>query len=109
MNNHLLKALQQRLEGIPRSPHELSRSLQMLSEMRRLGWHKSLQKGHPIDKNGSPIPWYSYALLEWLMPRVKRKDVVFEFGAGYSTVWYGQHTKEVIAVEHNSAWLHEVQ
>ena len=43
------------------------------------------------------------------MPRVRRTDIVFEFGAGYSTAWYGQHAKEVIAVEHNSRWLHEVQ
>jgi hypothetical protein len=109
MNSHFLKAFQQRVQGIPRTPREVNRSLQMLSEMRSLGWHKSLRETHPIDKSGSPIPWYSYAQLEWLMPRVRRTDTVFEFGAGYSTVWYGQHAKEVIAVEHNSGWLNEVQ
>src|ERR1700730_5908767 len=109
MNTHLIKALQQRMQGIPRTPREVNFSLQMLSEMRSLGGHKSLRKVHPVDKSGSPIPWYSYAQLAWLMSRVRQTDIVFEFGAGYSTVWYGQHAKEVIAVEHNSRWLHEVQ
>jgi predicted O-methyltransferase YrrM len=43
------------------------------------------------------------------MPRVKRTDTVFEFGAGYSTAWYGQHAKQVIAVEHNPRWLDDVR
>jgi hypothetical protein len=109
MKNGLLRALQQRIQGIPRTPREVNYSLQMLSVMRSLGWHKSLHMGHPIDRSGSPIPWYTYAQLEWFMPRVRRSDVVFEFGAGYSTVWYGQHAKEVIAVEHNAGWLNQVQ
>jgi hypothetical protein len=109
MNSHLVKVLQQRMQGIPRTPREVNYSLQMLSVMRSLGWHKSVNQGHPVDKTGSPTPWYTYAQLQWLMPRVKRTDVVFEFGAGYSTVWYGQHAKEVIAVEHNSTWLDKVQ
>jgi hypothetical protein len=109
MNNHWLRALQQRLQGIPRTPREINYSLQLLSVMRSLGWHKSLHQVQPIDKSGSPIPWYTYSQLEWLMPRVKQTDTVFEFGAGYSTAWYGQHAKEVITVEHNSRWLDEVR
>ena len=81
MRNRLLKVLQQRLRGIPRTPREVNFSLQALSVMRSLGWHRSLHEGHPVDKGGSPIPWYTYAALEWLAPRVKRTDVVFEFGA----------------------------
>jgi hypothetical protein len=30
---------------------------------------------------------------------------VFEFGAGFSTIWYGQHARSVISVEHDAAWF----
>ena len=109
VNKHLLNVLQQRIQGIPRTPREVNYSLQMLSVMRSLGWHESLHKGHPTDKSGSPAPWYTYAAMDWLMPRVRPSDTVFEFGAGYSTVWYSQHVKEVVAVEHNRKWLDEVK
>ncbi len=109
MNNHLLKVLRQRMQGIPKTPREINYSLQMLSEMRSLGWHRSLRKVQPLDRDGSPMPWYTYTALEWLMPRVKQTDVVFEFGAGNSTVWYGRHAKEVVAVEHDTKWLEHVQ
>lgn len=109
MSSRLLRVLQQRVRGIPRTPREVNYSLQALSVMRTLGWHRSLHSGHPVDKDGSPIPWYTYAALEWLAPRVKRTDVVFEFGAGYSTVWFGQHAKEVITVEHDREWLEKVR
>jgi len=109
MTSHLVKVLQQRIQGIPRTPRELNYSLQMLSVMRNLGWQRSLHQGHPLDKSGSPTPWYTYPQLQWLMPRIKKTDTVFEFGAGYSTVWYGQHAREVTAVEHNSEWLTKVQ
>jgi len=109
VSSRLLKVLQQRVQAVPRTPREVNFSLQALSVMRGLGWHRSLHEGHPVDRGGSPLPWYTYAALEWLAPRVKRTDIVFEFGAGYSTVWFGQHAKQVISVEHNYEWLGKVR
>lgn len=68
-----------------------------------------MRQNKPIDETGSPRPWYPYAALEWLLPRIQKTDSVFEFGAGYSTVWYGQNAARVIAVEHNSGWLEKVR
>ncbi len=30
---------------------------------------------------------------------------IFEFGSGYSTIFYGQRAKSVVAVEHNEKWV----
>jgi len=106
---HLGAVLRQRLKGLPRTPQQLNYSLQMLSVMRSLGWHQSIGEDRPIASDGNPRPWYTYAALEWLVPRVKRTHQVFEFGGGYSTVWYGQHAGQVITVEHNGAWLDQVR
>jgi hypothetical protein len=81
----------------------------MLSAMRGLGWHESVGRERSIDHDGIAKPWYTYAALEWLAPRVRRTDRVFEFGGGYSTVWYGQHAAEVVTVEHDGKWLDQVR
>ena len=109
MLDHLSKALRQRVDGIPRTISEVNYSLQMLSWMRKHGWHDSICKREPIDDKGNPIPWYTYAALEWLTPRVSQTDAVFEYGAGNSTIWYGQHAKKVITVEHAPEWVDRVR
>jgi hypothetical protein len=73
--------------------------------VRAHGWQSSVRQRKSIDQNGIAIPWYTYSAVEWLKPQVKKSDVVFEYGAGYSTVWYSRHVKEVVAVEHDSRWL----
>jgi hypothetical protein len=77
--------------------------------MRGLGWQNSLRKRRPMDKNNTPTPWYTYAALEWLTPRVHLAETVFEFGAGFSTVWYGRQVRQVVAVDHVSGWLDQVR
>jgi predicted O-methyltransferase YrrM len=77
--------------------------------MRSLGWHASVRRERSIDQEGNAKPWYTYAALEWLAPRVRATDRVFEFGGGYSTVWYGQHASEVVTVEHDRLWLDQVR
>jgi Methyltransferase domain len=109
MLDHLLNVCGQRLRGIPRTPAEVNYSLQMLSVMRELGWHKSVGVGKPVEARGTAIPWYSYPALEWLGPRVKPSDAVFEYGAGNSTVWFGCRTERVVSVEHDSRWLAQVR
>ena len=109
MIDHQLTALRQRIRGLPRTPRELNYSLQMLSVMRSAGWHQSVGEHRPVDHQGDPTPWYTYAALEWLTPRVKHHHQVFEFGGGYSTVWYGMHSGQVVTVEHNSAWLDQMR
>src|SRR6202012_604511 len=84
-------------------------SLQMLSWMREQGWHDSISKREPIDEKGNATPWYTYSALEWLVPRVSRNDSVFEYGAGNSTIWYGQHAKNVVTVEHADEWADKVK
>ena len=105
---HILFVCRQRLQGVPRTLAEVNYSLQILSVLRALGWQKSIRSGEPVDVQGMEIPWYSYAALEWLTPRVKPTDVVFEYGAGNSTAWFARHAKRVVSVEHNPTWLTRV-
>jgi predicted O-methyltransferase YrrM len=107
--DHLSKVIRQRVDGIPRTMSEVNYSLQMLAKMREQGWHDSISKREPIDENGNAVPWYTYSALEWLVPRVNQTDSVFEFGAGNSTIWYSQHAKNVVTVEHAAEWADKVK
>jgi hypothetical protein len=97
--------IRQRIRGLPRSLAEVNRLLQYLASLRALGWHQSLRRQVSVDAEGRFLPWYTYPCIEWLAGRLRATDVVFEFGAGSSTLWYGQQVARIIAVEHDPAWF----
>lgn len=55
--------------------------------------------------HGAPIPWYTYGAIEFLAERLPADATVFEFGAGYSTLWYASRTDKVVAVDPNREWV----
>lgn len=62
-----------------------------------------------IDNNGMVFPWYTKPFLDVLITwNIKNWDV-FEWGGGYSTVWWAAHAKHVVTVDNNEEWLTGVQ
>ena len=55
------------------------------------------------------IPYLTSEAVKFLKATVKSTDLVLEFGAGGSTVFFGEKVKSVITVEHNSKWSKLVQ
>lgn len=72
--------------------------------LRNIGWLKSVRQGFPVRRDGSPLPWFSYAAIEFLQDRVNREMSVFEYGCGYSTLWWAAEIRDVISCEHNIEW-----
>lgn len=103
------QVVHQRSQGLPRNLRELNFSLQLLSILRRLGWHRSVSRKACTDCEGDPLPWYTYPAIDWLANRVKPSDRVFEFGGGYSTLWFSRRVHTVVTVEHNQAWFNRLQ
>jgi hypothetical protein len=68
------------------------------------GWYASFKKGSPCDKEGRPIPWISYPATALLAARVSADWNIFEFGAGYSTLWWGARCRTVTSCEHDATW-----
>lgn len=68
------------------------------------GWFASYTSGHAVRASGEPIPWYTYAFIHFLEPRLRDTHRVFEYGSGNSTRWYAQRAAKVVAVEHDEAW-----
>jgi hypothetical protein len=69
------------------------------------GWAASARANSPVDRDGRPLAWYTYAALQFLEPRLRPEMEVFEYGAGNSTLWWASRTHFVASVESDSNWV----
>jgi hypothetical protein len=91
--------------AVPRRPRAVKRGLSLLAGLRDLGWHRSAVGNAPVDLNGAPIPWFTYAAILWLEPRLRPDLRIFEYGAGNSTLWFAARCGAVTSVDHDPAWI----
>jgi predicted O-methyltransferase YrrM len=54
-------------------------------------------------------PWLADEAIQYLETLVQPDDIVLEFGAGGSTLWFAHHAKLVISFENNPKWLKRVK
>ncbi|MCK5084574.1 MAG: SAM-dependent methyltransferase [Candidatus Pacebacteria bacterium] len=70
-----------------------------------LGQWQSIKENVPIDKQGDPIPWYTYPAIEYLRRLDIVDKIIFEWGAGNSSLFWATKAKEVVSVEDNKKWF----
>jgi hypothetical protein len=73
------------------------------------GWIESFKRGYPCDSEGAIIPWMNYPVVEFLKERLHKDLTVFEFGSGYSTIFYAKLAKRVVSVEHDVSWYEKLK
>ncbi|WP_350344327.1 class I SAM-dependent methyltransferase [Proteinivorax tanatarense] len=73
------------------------------------GWFETFKNKESLDKKGNPLPWFTYQAVTFLEERVKSKWDVFEYGCGYSSLWWSKRVSSVTSCEHNLQWLKMVQ
>ena len=69
------------------------------------GWLKSLRVGKPVDAQGHPVPWITQPCIDFLKQLDLRDAAVFEWGAGYSTLYWSTRVRRVVSVETNPEWI----
>ncbi|HEY3946094.1 MAG TPA: hypothetical protein VGL78_12780 [Solirubrobacteraceae bacterium] len=72
--------------------------------LREYGWLRSYRAQAPISALGEPLPWYTYAAIAFLEERLPRDTRVFEYGSGFSTLWYARRVASVTSVESSPEW-----
>jgi len=72
------------------------------------GWIRSLKEQKPVDLDGNELPWINYTLLAFLRERLKKDFNLFEFGGGYSTLFYARLVQKVTTVEHEDLWYQHI-
>lgn len=77
--------------------------------MHETGWVESLKRGYPCDKDGSEVPWMNYSVIALLKERLNKNISMFEYGCGYSTLFYSRLVRDVIALEYNKVWLDHIK
>ena len=73
------------------------------------GWFKSFRRGIPIDADGSALPWLPYSMIDFLASRLNKDLSLFEYGCGFSSIWYCSKVKRVVSVENNRGWASKVE
>lgn len=61
-----------------------------------------------MNAEGKPIPWIAYPAIRFLEPRIRQSFKVFEFGSGFSTLWWAQRVSSIRSVEHDQEWVDRV-
>ena len=69
------------------------------------GWARTLRDKVSQDAAGQPLPWISYSAIGLLSERLSSSHTVLEFGAGYSTLFFGERARRVVSIEHDAGWI----
>ena len=72
------------------------------------GWFRTFHKLRTMEADGQPLPWFTYASIDFLGPRLNRKMAIFEYGSGQSTLWWSKRVGTVNSVEHDRAWYEKM-
>lgn len=94
------KRISFRLWGFPRTARELKAASVLFGVLRHQGWMESVRRMHSVTADGTPVPWFTYPAIFWLMNCLCGEENVFEYGSGNSTLWLSRHCANVVTVEH---------
>jgi hypothetical protein len=60
---------------------------------------QSAVRNAPVDAHGEPVPWYTYPAIDYLRQLDFSDKTVFEYGSGYSTLFWASAARRVVSVE----------
>lgn len=69
------------------------------------GWIKSVKEQRPLSPDGNELPWMNYPIIAFLQERLSKELTIFEFGSGYSTLFFAKRAKSVMSVEYDDTWF----
>jgi hypothetical protein len=75
------------------------------SYLHSTGWIESIKRGYPCRTDGSELPWINYPVIQLLENRIKNDLRVFEYGSGYSTLFFARLANTVVSVENDHTWF----
>jgi predicted O-methyltransferase YrrM len=68
------------------------------------GHASSVSAGASIDATQSPIPWITYAALFQLEQYDFGNCKVFEWGSGYSSLFWSPRVHSLVSIDHDPSW-----
>jgi hypothetical protein len=77
----------------------------LLSDQR---YYASVKSRQYLDKESNYMPWFTFPAIEAIKNWDLSNKRVFEYGSGYSTLFWAARAREVISVEHNPGWHEKI-
>jgi hypothetical protein len=68
------------------------------------GWFND----YPCDEEGI-TPWMTFPAISFLKDIISKKTKVFEYGSGFSTIFFNQRAGETVSVEHDITWVDTIK
>lgn len=62
-----------------------------------------------VDSKGNSIPWYTYPAIDYIRQLDLSDKRIFEYGSGYSTIFWSSRCKELTSVEHDEFWYQQIR
>ena len=75
----------------------------------RTGYYRSALMRKAVQKNGQPLPWYTYPAIDFLKFRTYKDKNILEFGGGQSTLWWADKARSVVTLEGDQAWFNKIK
>lgn len=72
------------------------------------GWNQSFRTNQSIDREGRPLPWYTYSSIHFIETKLNKTLRVFEYGCGNSTRYYAPRVAEIVSVENDKEWAQQI-
>ena len=66
---------------------------------------RSIDEKVCLDRDGNPIPWYTYPAIEYLSQFDYRDKKIFEYGCGFSSLFWARRAQKVVSIEDNPSWF----
>ena len=93
------------------SPKEQAKALALIKRMRsgrhylgKSGYWRSLLEERSVDRDGNPVPWMNYSMIGFLKERLSSDMNMFEYGSGYSSLFFARHCGSVVSLEHHKGF-----
>ena len=72
------------------------------------GWLESAES-KLAQRDGKPLPWFTYAAISFLEQAITRDQSVFEYGGGQSTLYWAARVHRVASVDHDPAFVAHIR
>ena len=69
-------------------------------------WKLQQRKNEPLKNDR---PWITFSAEEFLRKILRKDMVVFEYGAGSSTLYFSRRVAQVFSIEHDKKWFDHLQ
>lgn len=76
---------------------------------KNLGWLQTFKSKTPTDRSGDPLPWMTYPVISWLKSLDFSHCRVFEYGAGWGTLFWASRAQTVVSVEQSEQWVQRLR